>query len=74
MVVLAIAFALSGPTLATNAFAAGNTGRTANDDATHHRHRLLNDRERGNGWDRPGNDWDPWGHWGAYYGPNAAPL
>ena len=25
-------------------------------------------------WGQRSHEWDPWGHWGAYYGPNPAPL
>jgi hypothetical protein len=70
MVALAIAFALSGFTLPTNAFAAGSTFSAK---AAHRSHRILNghDYER-HAWGRPSYEWDPWHHWGAYYGPNPA--
>jgi hypothetical protein len=79
MVVLAIALAVSGYTIPTNAFAAGSTfegGRMASGaKAAHRSGRVLNgyDDERHAG-GRHGYQWDPWGHWGAYYGPNPAPL
>ena len=79
MVVLAIAFALGGYTLPTKAFAAGSTfegGRMASGaKANQHRGRVLNrydDEQHAGG--RRGYEWDPWGHWGAYYGPNPATL
>ena len=78
-VVLAIAFALSGSTLPTNAFAASSTfggGRMASGaKATHRSDRDLNGLDyKRHAWGRRSQEWDPWGHWGAYYGPNPAPL
>jgi hypothetical protein len=84
---LAIAFALGGYTLPTAAFAASGTfegGRViAGGAKTAHRGgRSLNrydyepnryDSQR-HAWGRPAYEWDPWGHWGAYYGPSPAPL
>jgi hypothetical protein len=72
MVALAIAFALSGFTLPTNAFAAGNTFSVK---AAHRSHHILDGRD----YDRPAwggrrYEWDPWHHWGAYYGPSSPVL
>jgi len=65
VVVLAIAFAFSGSALSSNAFAVGGVlegSRIATDANAHRSDRVRHGRERG-------YKWDPWGHWGAYYGP-----
>jgi hypothetical protein len=69
MVVLAIALALGGTALSTGAFAKGSSfgggslagGRAYHSDSNLHRG-LLHSHGRG-------YEWDPWGRWGAYYGP-----
>ena len=79
MAVFAIAFTLSVPSLVTDAVAAsssfgdGHIARGAK--AVHQGSRVLsgNDYET-HPWGRRSYKWDPWGHWGAYYGPNPAPL
>jgi hypothetical protein len=71
IVVLAVAFALDGSALSTNAFAKGSSfgrgtlagGYAYHSDRVSNFHRELLD-SRGRGYQR-----DPWGHWGAYYGP-----
>ena len=68
VVVVAIAFALGSSAFSANAFAAGGTlkgGRVAV-HANAHRSDYI-----GQG----ASEWDPWGHWGSYYGPmvHAAP-
>jgi hypothetical protein len=79
MAVFAVAFALSVPSLVTNAVAAGSSfggGHIARGaKAVHQGSRVLsgNDYET-RAWSRRSYEWDPWGHWGAYYGPNPAPL
>jgi hypothetical protein len=72
MVVLAIALALGGSAPSTAAFAMGSafggghraSGRYAyhSDRVSNLHHGLLHSHGRG-------YEWDPWGHWGAYYGP-----
>jgi hypothetical protein len=82
MVALAIAFALGGSALPTSAFAIGSAfggGRMASGGYAYHservsnlHHGLLQSHGRGYESDprgRRGYGWDPWGHWGAYYGP-----
>ena len=62
VVVLAFAFALGSSALSTNAFAAGGVlerGRVVTHANAHRSDRVG----------RSGHEWDPWGHWGAYYGP-----
>jgi len=57
----AFAFALGSSAVSTNAFAAGGVlerGRVVT-HATTHRNRVGHS----------GHELDPWGHWGAYYGP-----
>jgi hypothetical protein len=54
--VLAIAFALGSSALSTNVFAAGRVAPLAN---AHPQRPRWGERHQ----------WDPWGHWGAYYGP-----
>jgi hypothetical protein len=72
IVALAIAFALGGASLPTSAFALASAfggGRVANSGNAYHSDRVSNLRR----WLRHGHErghrWDPWGHWGAYYGP-----
>ena len=72
MVALVIAFALGGSALPTSAFALDSAfggGRMAGGGYAYHSDRvrslqrgLLHSHGRG-------YEWDPWGHWGAYYGP-----
>jgi len=72
MVAFAIAFVLGASALPTSAFALSSAhggGRTASGGYVYHSDRvgnlhrgLLHSHGRGYGW-------DPWGHWGAYYGP-----
>jgi hypothetical protein len=73
MVILAIALALGGSALPINAFAAGGVsegGRIVNDANAHRSERLRHGHERGYAWRPQGrSEWDPWGHWGGYYGP-----
>ena len=75
MVILAIAFALGGSALPSNAFAAGRVsegGRIVTDVNAHGSERFRQGHERGYEWQpqgRSGHEWDPWGHWGGYYGP-----
>ena len=75
MVILAIAFALGGSALSTNASAAGGVlevGRITT-DAGHRVDRVRQGHERGYACQpqaRSGYEWDPWGHWGGYYGPH----
>ena len=72
MVALATALALGGSALPTSAFALGSAfggGRMAGGGYAYH-----SDRVRDYGEVRAANcgrgyEWDPWGHWGAYYGP-----
>jgi uncharacterized membrane protein len=87
MVVFAIALALGGYTLPTTVFAADSTfeggrGIAGRAKAAHHSGRSL-DRHgyefngydsQWRSWGGHAHEWDPWGHWGAYYGPNPAPL
>ena len=69
MVVAAVAFALGGSALSTNAYALASAyggGHSASGgDASHvgNSHRRLRNSHR-RGYER-----DPWGYWGAYYGP-----
>ena len=72
MAALAIAFALGGSSLPTNAFALASAfrgDRVANDGNAYHNDRVSNLHR----WLPPGHgersQWDPWGHWGGYYGP-----
>jgi hypothetical protein len=86
MIILALAHALGGYALATPAFAGSSTldgGRmmSGSPKAAHRGGRSVNDYDYElNGYDyrhagsRRAYEWDPWGHWGAYYGPNPAPL
>ena len=75
MVILAIAIALGGSVLPTNAFAAGGVlegGRIATDADSHRSDRVRRGHERAYEWQPQGpsgHEWNPWGHWGAYYGP-----
>ena len=75
VVVLAIALALSGSTLPTNAFAIGDVldgGRIVTDanaersDRVRQGHDRRHEREPQG---QSGHEWDPWIHWGGYYGP-----
>jgi hypothetical protein len=62
VVVLAIGFAFGGSAVSTSAFAAGSVlygGRLA----------IHANANRGDRVGQGGHEWDPWGHWGAYYGP-----
>ena len=74
VVVLAIAFALTGPALPTNALAVGGVlegGRIVTDD-TQRSDRVRQGHERRHEWKPQGQrgyEWDPWIHWGGYYGP-----
>jgi len=86
MLLLAIALALGGYTPPTTAFAASRTieggHRIANHTRAVHRsgHSVNGYDYDLNGYDyehagsRRAYEWDPWGHWGAYYGPNPALL
>ena len=71
VVVLAIAFALSGPALPTNAFAVdsvlegGRIVTDANADVRQAHERHHERKPQG----QSGYEWDPWIHWGGYYGP-----
>ena len=75
VVVLTIAFALSGPALPTNAFAVGGVlegDRIATDANAQRSDRVGQGHERRHEWKpqgQRGNDWDPWIRWGGYYGP-----
>jgi hypothetical protein len=81
MVVLAIAFALGGSALSTSAFARSGFGNghpagnyAYDSDRVGNSHRgLLQKNGRGyerDPWGQRGySQGDPWGHWGAYYGP-----
>ena len=69
---LAIAFALGGSSLPTSAFAlarAFGSDRVASGGNAYHSDRVSNLHR----WLLPGHgqryQWDPWGHWGSYYGP-----
>ena len=62
VVVLAFAFALGSSAVSTNAFAAGGVlerGRVVTHANAHRNNRVGHS----------GHELDPWGHWGAYYGP-----
>ena len=75
VVVLAIALALTGPTLPTNAFAVGRVlegGRIVTDANAQRSDRVRQSHERRHEWKpqgQSGYEWDPWIHWGGYYGP-----
>jgi hypothetical protein len=75
VVVLAIAFALTGPALPTNAFAVGGVlegGRIVTDANAQPSDRVRQGHERRYEWKPQGHsgyEWDPWIHWGGYYGP-----
>ena len=62
---LAIAFALGGSCLSTCAFALANAYH--GDHASNVHRRVLPSHERG-------QQRDPWGHFGAYYGPMVGPV
>jgi hypothetical protein len=73
-VVVAIAVALGGSALPTSAFArsAFAADRVATAPKVGGSNRVLHGGERDYGWQEPvrrGYERDPWGHWGAYYGP-----
>jgi hypothetical protein len=62
VVVLAFAFALGSSAVSSNAFAAGGVlerGRVVTHATAHRNNRVGHS----------GHELDPWGHWGAYYGP-----
>lgn len=72
MVVLAVAFALGGSALSTSATALGSAfggGRRASGGYASHSDRIGNFHRGLLHSHRRGYEWDPWGHWGAYYGP-----
>ena len=76
VVVLAIAFAISGPALPTKAFAVGGVlegGRLVTDANAQRSDRVHQGHERHDDWkpqgQNSGHEWDPWIHWGGYYGP-----
>jgi len=71
MVILAVAFALGGSALSTSAFAFGRSyggglrasGGNASQSGVGNFHRGVR-QNQARRYKR-----DPWGHWGAYYGP-----
>ena len=75
VVVLAVAFAISGPALPTKAFAVAGVlegGRLVTDANAQRSDRVRPGRERRHAWkpqEQSSYEWNPWIHWGGYYGP-----
>jgi hypothetical protein len=69
---LAIAFALGGSALPTSALALGSAfegDSIAGGAYAYHGDRVGNSHRRPLPGQGQRNQWDPWGHWGSYYGP-----
>jgi len=74
---LAIAFALGGSSLPTSAFAlasAFGADRIASGGNAYHGDHASNVHRRVLPSHEGGHQWDPWGHWGRYYGPMVGPV
>ena len=65
--ILAIAVASGSSALSTNAFAGSGVSKGGH-VATHA------DVHRSDRAGQGGHEWDPWGHWGSYYGPMVGGL